>query len=128
MVQVTNKELILQLRYKKEDAFNYFEKHKKLPVIFINDKGEYSVNDPVKKVVNKGAGAGVLKDVPLMVRLTEACVKSTRLPVTVKTRLGWDDAVDAISVFIQQCFFRRRNITITENWDLDPGIVFDFTD
>jgi tRNA-dihydrouridine synthase B len=47
---------------------------------------------PVKKVVCKGAGAGVLKDVPLMVRLTEAVVKSTSLPVTVKTRLGWDDS------------------------------------
>ena len=46
---------------------------------------------PVKKVVSKGAGAGVLKDVPLMVRLTEAGVKGTHLPVTVKTRLGWDD-------------------------------------
>ena len=46
---------------------------------------------PVKKVVTKGAGAGVLKDVDLMVRLTEAVVKSTKLPVTVKTRLGWDD-------------------------------------
>jgi nifR3 family TIM-barrel protein len=46
---------------------------------------------PVKKVVNKGAGAGVLKDIPLMVRLTEAVIRSTSLPVTVKTRLGWDD-------------------------------------
>ncbi len=46
---------------------------------------------PVKKVVNKGAGAGVLKDIKLMVRLTEAVIKSTSLPVTVKTRLGWDD-------------------------------------
>ena len=46
---------------------------------------------PVKKVVSKGAGAGVLKDVDLMVRLTESVVKSTKLPVTVKTRLGWDD-------------------------------------
>jgi len=46
---------------------------------------------PVKKVVNKGAGAAVLKDVELMVRLTRACVQSTSLPVTVKTRLGWDD-------------------------------------
>ncbi|HMT96583.1 MAG TPA: tRNA dihydrouridine synthase DusB [Ferruginibacter sp.] len=46
---------------------------------------------PVKKVVSKGAGAGVLKDIDLMVRLTEAVVKSTNLPVTVKTRLGWDD-------------------------------------
>lgn len=46
---------------------------------------------PVKKVVCKGAGAGVLKDIDLMVRLTSAVVKSTSLPVTVKTRLGWDD-------------------------------------
>lgn len=46
---------------------------------------------PVKKVALKGAGAGVLKDLDLMVRLTDAVVKSTKLPVTVKTRLGWDD-------------------------------------
>ncbi|MEO6187710.1 MAG: tRNA dihydrouridine synthase DusB [Ginsengibacter sp.] len=46
---------------------------------------------PVKKVACRGAGAGVLKDVPLMIRLTEAVVKSTSLPVTVKTRLGWDE-------------------------------------
>ncbi len=46
---------------------------------------------PVKKVVCKGAGAGVLKDINLMVRLTEAVVKATKLPVTVKTRLGWDE-------------------------------------
>lgn len=46
---------------------------------------------PVKKVALKGAGAGVLKDVDLMVRLTSAVVRSTSLPVTVKTRLGWDD-------------------------------------
>lgn len=46
---------------------------------------------PVKGIVNKGAGAGVLKDLKLMVKLTEACVKATRLPVTVKTRLGWDE-------------------------------------
>jgi len=46
---------------------------------------------PVKKVVCRGAGAGVLKDVNLMVRLTQAVVKSTKLPVTVKTRLGWDE-------------------------------------
>jgi tRNA-dihydrouridine synthase B len=51
---------------------------------------------PVKKVVSKGAGAGVLKDIDLMVRLTEAVVKSTHLPVTVKTRLGWDDATKNI--------------------------------
>ena len=46
---------------------------------------------PVKKVVSKGAGAGILKDIDLMVELTEAMVKHTKLPVTVKTRLGWDE-------------------------------------
>jgi tRNA-dihydrouridine synthase B len=46
---------------------------------------------PVKKVALKGAGAGVLKDLDLMVRLTTAVVKATNLPVTVKTRLGWDE-------------------------------------
>lgn len=46
---------------------------------------------PVKKVVCKMAGAGILQDIDRMVELTEAIVKSTSLPVTVKTRLGWDD-------------------------------------
>ena len=46
---------------------------------------------PVKKVVCKGAGSGILKDIPLMIKLTEAIVKRTNLPVTVKTRLGWDE-------------------------------------
>jgi tRNA-dihydrouridine synthase B len=51
---------------------------------------------PVKKVVTKGAGAAVLKDLGLMVRLTTAVVKGTNLPVTVKTRLGWDH--DSINI------------------------------
>ena len=46
---------------------------------------------PVKKVVSKGAGAGILKDIDLMVKLTSEMVKRTSLPVTVKTRLGWDE-------------------------------------
>ena len=46
---------------------------------------------PVKKVVCKGAGAGILRDVPKMIQLTKAVVRSTSLPVTVKTRLGWDE-------------------------------------
>lgn len=46
---------------------------------------------PVKKVACKGAGAGILQDIPKMVRMTSEIVKSTSLPVTVKTRLGWDE-------------------------------------
>jgi nifR3 family TIM-barrel protein len=46
---------------------------------------------PVKKVACKGSGAGILQDIPKMVRLTAEIVKSTHLPVTVKTRLGWDE-------------------------------------
>jgi nifR3 family TIM-barrel protein len=46
---------------------------------------------PVKKIANRGAGAGMLRNVPLMIRISEAIVKAVKLPVTVKTRLGWDD-------------------------------------
>lgn len=46
---------------------------------------------PVKKVACKGAGAGILQDIPKMVSMTKEIVNSTKLPVTVKTRLGWDD-------------------------------------
>jgi hypothetical protein len=46
---------------------------------------------PVKKVVCKMAGAGILQDIPKMISLTESVVKATSLPVTVKTRLGWDE-------------------------------------
>ncbi len=54
---------------------------------------------PVKKVVCKNAGAGILKDIPLMVKLTAEMVKRTHLPVTVKTRLGWDfDSIKIVEV------------------------------
>jgi len=54
---------------------------------------------PVKKVVCKGAGAAVLKDIDLMVRLTKAVIRSTTIPVTVKTRLGWDfDSINIVEV------------------------------
>jgi len=46
---------------------------------------------PVRKVVNKGAGAALMKDVYKMIEMTKAVVRSTSLPVTVKTRIGWDD-------------------------------------
>jgi len=53
---------------------------------------------PVKKVVCKMAGAGILQDVPRMVELTKQIVNATNLPVTVKTRLGWDDNTKYIEV------------------------------
>ena len=49
--------------------------------------------------MSKGAGAGILKDVDLMVKLTDAMVKHTKLPITVKTRLGWDyDSIRILEV------------------------------
>ncbi|MFN4084135.1 MAG: tRNA dihydrouridine synthase DusB [Bacteroidia bacterium] len=59
---------------------------------------------PVKKVVCKGAGAGILKDLPQMVKITERVVKSTKLPVTVKTRLGWDDNSKNIEEVAERLF------------------------
>jgi tRNA-dihydrouridine synthase B len=59
---------------------------------------------PVKKVVCKGAGAGILKDLPQMVKVTHAVVKSTKLPVTVKTRLGWDDNSKNIEEVAERLF------------------------
>jgi len=46
---------------------------------------------PVRKIANRGAGAGMLNNIPLMVEMTRAIVSAVKLPVTVKTRLGWDD-------------------------------------
>lgn len=63
---------------------------------------------PVKKVVCKMAGAGILKDIPKMVSLTAAVVKSTKLPVTVKTRLGWDEH----SIYIEEVAERLQDVGI----------------
>lgn len=63
---------------------------------------------PVKKVVCKGAGAGVLKDIDLMVRLTKSVVRNTDLPVTVKTRLGWDEK----SINIDEVALRLQDVGI----------------
>ncbi len=64
---------------------------------------------PVKKVVSKGAGAGILKDIPLMVSMTKEIVKNTKLPVTVKTRLGWDEN----SKYIEEVAERLQDVGIS---------------
>lgn len=63
---------------------------------------------PVKKVVCKMAGAGILQDIDRMVKLTDHIVKSTKLPVTVKTRLGWDDK----TIKIQEVAERLQDVGI----------------
>jgi nifR3 family TIM-barrel protein len=63
---------------------------------------------PVQKVVCKLAGAGILKDIPKMIALTDAIVKSTNLPVTVKTRLGWDED----TIFIEEVAERLQDVGI----------------
>lgn len=63
---------------------------------------------PVKKVVCKMAGAGILQDIDRMVKLTDEIVKSTNLPVTVKTRLGWDDK----TLFIEEVAERLQDVGI----------------
>src|SRR5210317_922242 len=63
---------------------------------------------PVKKVVSKGAGAGILKDIDLMEKLTAEMVKRTSLPITVKTRLGWDHD----SIYIEDVAERLQDVGI----------------
>ncbi len=57
---------------------------------------------PVKKVAGKGAGSGMLKNVPLMLDITKAVVKAVKTPVTVKTRLGWDSDSVIITTLAEQ--------------------------
>ncbi len=63
---------------------------------------------PVQKVVCKMAGAGILKDIPKMIALTKAVIQSTSLPVTVKTRLGWDEN----HIFIEEVAERLQDIGV----------------
>lgn len=63
---------------------------------------------PVKKVVSKGAGAGILRDIPLMVKLSEVMVKHSNLPITVKTRLGWDHD----SIYIGEVAERLQDVGV----------------
>ena len=63
---------------------------------------------PVKKVVCKNAGAGILRDIDQMVKLTDYIVKSTNLPVTVKTRLGWDEK----TMYIEEVAERLQDVGI----------------
>lgn len=61
---------------------------------------------PVRKVASKGGGAGLLKDIPLMLDITREVVKAVKLPVTVKTRLGWDDnniIINDLALQLQDC-------------------------
>lgn len=57
---------------------------------------------PVKKIASKGAGAGLLRDIPRMLEITEAVVKAVGVPVTVKTRLGWDNDSKIITTLARQ--------------------------
>ena len=87
---------------------------------------------PVKKVVSKGAGAGILKDIDLMVSLTEAMVKHTKLPITVKTRLGWDhDSIKIVEVAerLQDVFGNgdvntpERAVEMRDKYGLDGAMI-----
>lgn len=57
---------------------------------------------PVKKVASKGAGAGMLRDIPKMLQITRAVVNAVKVPVTVKTRLGWDCENKIITTLAEQ--------------------------
>lgn len=85
---------------------------------------------PVKKVAGKGAGAGMLRDIPKMLEITEAVVKAVDIPVTVKTRLGWDcnsKIIVELAERLQDCGIRAITVhgrtrsqmyTGTADWDM----------
>ena len=61
---------------------------------------------PVKKIASKGAGAGMLRDIPKMLAITKAVVEAVKIPVTVKTRLGWDEnskIINTLALQLQDC-------------------------
>lgn len=68
---------------------------------------------PVKKIANRGAGAGMLRDIPKLLEMTRAIVKATHLPVTVKTRLGWDSSdivIETLAEKLQDCGIQALTI------------------
>lgn len=68
---------------------------------------------PVKKVAGKGSGAGMLRDVPLMLKITRAVVDAVKVPVTVKTRLGWDAQniiIEDLAEQLQDCGIQALTI------------------
>ncbi len=68
---------------------------------------------PVKKVAGKGAGAGLLRDIPLMLEITRAVVKAVNIPVTAKTRLGWDKenlVITTLAELLQDCGIQALTI------------------
>lgn len=89
---------------------------------------------PVKKVAGKGAGAGMLRNVPLMLSITREVVKAVKIPVTVKTRLGWDHEskiIVELSEQLQDCGIqaitvhgrtRSQLYTGQADWDMIAGV------
>jgi tRNA-dihydrouridine synthase len=68
---------------------------------------------PVKKVAGKGAGAGMLRNIPLMIDITREVVKAVKTPVTVKTRLGWDQnnlIITDLAMQLQDCGIQALTI------------------
>jgi tRNA-dihydrouridine synthase B len=68
---------------------------------------------PVKKIATRGAGAGMLRDIPKLLKMTSKIVKATHLPVTVKTRLGWDSSeiiIEELAEKLQDCGIQALTI------------------
>ncbi len=74
----------------------------KLAESFSPDVIDINFGCPVKKIVKRGAGAGMLQNIPLMLKITKKVVDAVKIPVTVKTRLGWDENTKNIDVVAEQ--------------------------
>lgn len=67
---------------------------------------------PVKKIATKGAGSGMLRDVPKLIEMTSQIVKAVKLPVTVKTRLGWDESSKEIVMIAERLRPLQNNLKL----------------
>lgn len=85
----------------------------KLAESFSPDVIDINFGCPVKKIVKRGAGAGMLQNIPLMIEMTKKIVDSVKIPVTIKTRLGWDEnskIIDKISEQLQDVGIKALSI------------------
>lgn len=112
-IEVCDEERPVAIQIYGRDAASMVEAAKIIETEAHPDVLDINFGCPVKKVAGKGAGAGMLKNIPLMLEITRAVVDAVKLPVTVKTRLGWDcenKIIVSLAEQLQDCGIKALTI------------------